>query len=74
MMAELYEKKEAQSPLFKFVWSYMRMVILKYTFIRATRDGLWDTHLSSFDAVCKYFFVHDKQKYARLVSLHTLQR
>ena len=66
MMAEYDQKKEAQSPLFKFVRHYMKIVLLIYTFIRATRDG----HLSSLDALCKYFFAHDKQKYARLVPLY----
>jgi len=44
MMAEFDQKKEAQSPLFKFVRHYMRIVLLIYTFIRATRDGLWELH------------------------------
>ena len=70
MMAEFDQKKEAQSPLFKFVRHYMRIVLLMYTFIRATLDGLWELHLSSLDALCKYFFAHDKQKYARLVPLY----
>jgi len=45
------------------------MVLLIYAFIRATRDGLWELHLSSLDALCKYLFAYDKQKYARLVPL-----
>jgi len=69
-IAEFDDEKEAQSPFFKFVQRYMRMVLLIYTFIRATRDGLWELHLASLDALCKYFFAHDKQKYARLVSLY----
>jgi len=40
MMAEFDKKKEAQSTLFKFVRRYMKMVLLIYTFIRATRNGL----------------------------------
>jgi len=32
--------------------------------------GLWGLHLSSLDALGKYFFAHDKQKYARLVLLY----
>ena len=48
----------------------MRMVLLIYAFIRATRDGLWELHLTSLDGLCKYFFAHDKQKYARLVPLY----
>ena len=50
--------------------TYIRMVLLIYTFIRATRDGLWELHLSSLDTLCKYFFAYDKQKYARLVPLY----
>ena len=69
-MAEFDQKRESQSSLFKFVRTYMRMVLLIYTFIRATRDGLWELHLSSLDALCKYFFAYDKQKYARLVPLY----
>ena len=66
MMTEFDEQKERQSLLFKFVRTYMRMVLLIYMFICATRDGLWEQHLSSLDALC----AHDKQKYARLVSLY----
>ena len=70
MMAEFDKKRGSQSSLFKFVRTYMRMVLLIYTFIRATRVGLWELHLSSLDALCKYFFAYDKQKYARLVPLY----
>ena len=48
----------------------MRMVLLIYAFIHATRDGLWELHLTSLDGLCKYLFAHDKQKYARLVPLY----
>ena len=70
MMAEFDEMRGSQSSLFKFVWTCMRMVLLIYAFIRATRDGLWELHLSSLDALCKYFFAYDKQKYAGLVPLY----
>ncbi|KAL8565605.1 hypothetical protein ACOMHN_060346 [Nucella lapillus] len=48
-MAKFDERKEAKSPLFKFVRRYMRMIMLIYTFIRATRDGQFKLHLSSLD-------------------------
>jgi len=70
MMAEFDEKRGSQSSLFKFVRTYMRMVLLIYAFTRATRDGLWELQLSSLDALCKYFFAYDKQKYATLVPLY----
>ncbi len=46
------------------------MVLLIYTFIRATRDGFWEIHLASLNALCKYLFAYDKQKYTRLVPLY----
>ena len=39
-------------------------------FIRSTREADWELHLSSLESMCKYFFAHDKQKYARLVPLY----
>jgi len=38
--------------------------ILTCTFIRATRGGLYEVHLSSLDEMWKYFFAQVKQKYA----------
>ncbi len=70
IMAEFDKKKEAQSQLFNFLWIYMKMVLLIYTFIRASRDGFWELHLSSLDALCKYYFSYDKQRYARMVPLY----
>ena len=66
VMAKFDEERKATSPIFKFVRHYMQMVLVIYTFIRSTRDGLWKLHLSSLNELCKYFFAHDKQKYARL--------
>ncbi len=70
MIAKFDKKKEAQSQIFNSVRIYMKMVLLIYTFIRPTRDGLLELHLSSLNALCKYSFAYDKQKYARLVPLY----
>ncbi len=48
----------------------MNMVLLIYTFIRATCDGLWELHLLSLNILCQYLFAYDKQKYVRLVPLY----
>ena len=58
MMGE-FDKKGSQSSLFKFVQTYMRVVLLIYTFIHATHDCLWELHLSSLGALCKCFFAYD---------------
>jgi len=49
MMTEFDEKKERQSPLFKFVRSYMRMVLLRCK----SSVILWELQLLSLDALCK---------------------
>lgn len=69
-MKQFDVKMESTSSLFKFMRRYMQMVLVIFTFIRATRDGLWQLHLSSLDELCKYCFAHDKQKYARLVPVY----
>jgi len=39
------------------------------SFIRTSHEGLWNLHLASMEELCKYFFAHDRYKYARLVPL-----
>ena len=65
-----FDKSHAQSPLFTFAKQYMEMVSTVFLFIRASREGLWDLHLSSLDALCKYFFAYDRLNYARIVPLY----
>ena len=50
------------------IYSYTHLLI--YTLLQETCNGLWELHLDSLDEVCKYFFAHDKQRYARLVPLY----
>jgi len=57
MMAEFDKNRGSQSSLFKFVQTYMRMVLLIYTF---TRDGLLELHRPSLDALCKYLLMTRK--------------
>lgn len=42
-------------------------------FLRATREGNWKLHLESLKALYKYFFVHDRINYARMVPLYLAQ-
>ena len=72
-MNDFFDKSHAQSPLFTFAKqyaNYMQMVSTVFLFIRASREGLWDLHLSSLDALCKYFFAYDRLNYARMVPLY----
>ena len=65
MMTEFDEKKERQSLLFKFVRTYMRMVLLIYMFIRATHVTVYGSCTSRLWMPCTSL-----QKYARLVPFY----
>ena len=48
----------------------MHMVFIMLAFGRSVRTGDWKLHLESLTAFTKYFFVHDKRNYARLIPLY----
>lgn len=50
---------------FKFWWQYLNMVSILLKFIRAQREGLWDSHLDAFHAMLPYFHRYDHFNYAR---------
>ena len=49
------------------------MYELLLLFTRATRQSLWNLHLASLEAMIPYFFVHELQNYARLISEYIAQ-
>lgn len=53
-----------------FLRNYMIMYEALLLFIRSSREGDWELHLSSLDNMTKYFFAHDQINYARLVPLY----
>ena len=65
-----FDRKHSNSPLFSFAKQYMDMIATIFIFIRSSREGLWDLHLSSLDSLCKYFFAYDRLNYARMVPLY----
>ena len=48
----------------------MELVLMIFTFIKATRHGNWDLHLAVLEGLAKYFFALDKQKYASMVPVY----
>ena len=67
------DDEHKDNPMFKVTVRYISMVLHILMFIRASRQGLWDLHLASLDAMCKFFFVFDKLNYARMVPLYLAQ-
>ena len=58
-------------------YEYLQMVSILLLFTRASRDGLWDLHLSSFKLMLPYFFQYSHTNYAKwgtvyLAEMHML--
>ena len=71
-MGQFDEKSEAISPFFKFVEYYKKMVLSIYTFAHASRNRLWQLHISSVNVLCKACYTHDKQNYTGQFHLMTV--
>lgn len=48
----------------------MRMVMEMLLFVRSVRTGNWNLHIKSHELFTKYFFVHDKINYARMIPIY----
>ena len=57
----------------KYFWnSYIEMVGLLLTFIRATREGNWELHLSCIREFLPWFFAYDRHNYSRYLPVYLL--
>lgn len=65
-----FDEQHKDNPMFIMASRYMDMVITLLEFIRATRARIWRLHLSSLESLCKYFFAHNRLKYAQMVPLY----
>ena len=54
----------------KFLHNFMKMYEILLQFTRASRQGVWELHLSSLHEITQYFFAHDQINYARLAPLY----
>lgn len=61
------------NPTFQFWYSYIEMVQTLLLFIRATREGDWDLHLSSLRSMMPWFFAYDRMNYARYSPVYWLE-
>ena len=59
-------------PLKKFWRSYLEMVSLLLTFIRATREGNWSLHLECIREMLPWYFAYDHVNYARYLPVYLL--
>lgn len=62
--------KSRNNPTFELWSSYIEMVQLLLTFIRATREGNWELHLSAIKSMLPWFFAYDRINYSRYVSVY----
>ena len=64
--------EEDNGPLKKFWRSYLEMVPLLLTFIRATREGNWSLHLECIREMLPWYFAYDHLNYARYLPVYLL--
>lgn len=66
---QLYQqhiKSECESsPTYRYWSSYLDMVQLLLTFIRATRESDWDLHLATIQHMLPWFFSYNRTNYSR---------
>ena len=65
--------QSVKSPTFSFWSSYIRMVELLLTFLRATRTSDWELHLASVRFMLPWFFAYDRTNYARYLPVYWLE-
>ena len=65
-----FDELHKDIPMFVFLKNYMHMVFIMLALVRSVRTGDWKLHLESLTVFTKYFFVHDKRNYARLIPLY----
>ena len=54
----------------KMLRNFMNLVEIMLLLIRATRQGIWDLHLTSLEMSFKYFFAYDQINYARFTPVY----
>lgn len=61
------------NPTFGLWSSYIEMVQLLLSFIRATRDSDWSLHLATVRRMLPWYFAYDRQNYARYLSAYWVE-
>ena len=54
----------------KILRHFLNLVEITLFFITATRQGIWDLHLTSLEMFVKYFFAYDQLNYAKFISVY----
>ena len=68
---KLYSEED-NGPLKKFWRSYLEMVSLLLTSIRATREGTWPLHLECIREMLPWYFAYDHVNYARYLPVYLI--
>ncbi|XP_033106462.1 uncharacterized protein LOC117108533 [Anneissia japonica] len=66
-------KQGESCPTFSLWNSYIDMVQILLTFIRATRESDWDLHLAALRYMMPWFFAYDRMNYARYLPAYWLE-
>ena len=61
----VFRQSKERGPMFEFWNKFLRMVELLLAFIRASREGNWELHLSVFREMLPFFFILNHINYAK---------
>lgn len=64
------ENRCQESITYWFWNSYLKMVQSMLLFIRATRQGMWDVHLSTVKEMIPWFFAYGRINYSKYLSIY----
>ena len=67
------DEESKRSKTFQFWSSYINMIGMLLSFIRATRTTNWSLHLSSVRRMLPWFFAYDRINYARYLTVYWLE-
>lgn len=66
-------KKCSENEMYAFWSSYLEMVELLLLFLRGTREGNWELHLSSVREMLPWFFAYGRINYSRYLPVYYLE-
>lgn len=67
------KSQSAKCPTFRFLVDYIDMVKCLLSFIRATRESIWDLHINTLRHLLPWLFEYDHTNYARYGALYYME-
>ena len=70
LLFQKFEEQNSSNPTFIYWLNYMKMVCVLLNFIRAEREGDWNSHLTSVKQMLPWFAIYDHRNYFKWGSVY----